>query len=277
MDVKKNLFPPMSTGLAAAATAAPSPDTPPPARLLDLPTGLLVRAFSRCDPIDIARAAAVSLVFHASLAEEGIRLRLQEASYEPPAQPEGESCAVHRLLAQKARAATWLAGDGRVDATCVHRGVSGCTLLLVAASNGHKQLVEVLLKRGAKLAAQNSYGVTALMLAANQGREQVVELLLQHGAEVDLQDGDGDAALTSAAIEGHPAVVLQLLRAGADMALRTADGKTAMQIAKEKGHTECVAAVKTFLGEVAVHYQTISLITYLIISTYLITLLLSNN
>ena len=32
-------------------------------------------------------------------------------------------------------------------------------------------------------------------------------------------------------------------------ALRT--GETALQIAKEKGHTECVAAVKTFLGEVA--------------------------
>ena len=35
------------------------------------------------------------------------------------------------------------------------------------------------------------------------------------------------------------------------MTLRTAAGKTALQIAKEKGHTECVAAVKTFLGEVA--------------------------
>ena len=33
---------------------------------------------------------------------------------------------------------TWLAGDGLVDATCVHRGVSGCTLLLIAAGHGHK-------------------------------------------------------------------------------------------------------------------------------------------
>ena len=56
-----------------------------------------MRAFSRCDPADIARVAAVSLLFHASLAEQGIRLRLQEAGYEPPAQPEGESCAVRWL------------------------------------------------------------------------------------------------------------------------------------------------------------------------------------
>merc|ERR1712091_631020 len=86
-----------SRRLATAATAAPSPDTPPPLRLLDLPTDLLLRAVSRCDPADIARVTAVSLLFHASLAEDGIRLRLQEAGYEVPAQPEGESCAVRWL------------------------------------------------------------------------------------------------------------------------------------------------------------------------------------
>jgi len=86
-----------SRRLATAATAAPSPSTPPPARLLDLPTELLVRALSHCSPADIARVAAVSLLFHSSLAEDGIRLRLQEAGYELPAQPEGESCAVRWL------------------------------------------------------------------------------------------------------------------------------------------------------------------------------------
>ena len=86
-----------SRRLASAATAAPSPDTQRPARLLDLPTELLVRVVSRCDPLDIARAAAVSLLFHASLAVEGIRLRAQERGYELPAQPEGEDCAVRWL------------------------------------------------------------------------------------------------------------------------------------------------------------------------------------
>ena len=81
----------------AAAAAAPSPDTPPPARLLDLPTDLLVRVVSRCDPIDIARVAAVSLLFHASLAVEAIRLWAQERGFELPALPEGESCAVRWL------------------------------------------------------------------------------------------------------------------------------------------------------------------------------------
>ena len=82
---------------ATSAAAAPSPDTPPPARLLDLPTDLLVRVVSRCDPVDIARVAAVSLLFHASLALEGIRLWAQERGFVLPAQPEGEGCAVRWL------------------------------------------------------------------------------------------------------------------------------------------------------------------------------------
>ena len=86
-----------SRRLASAATAAPSPGTPPPARLLDLPRELLLRALSRCGPADIARVAAVSLLFHASLAVEAIRLWAQERGYELPAQPEGEGCPVRWL------------------------------------------------------------------------------------------------------------------------------------------------------------------------------------
>ena len=97
---------------------------------------------------------------------------------------------------------TWLTGDGRVDATCVRGGVSGCTLLLIAAGHGHKQLVELLMKRGAKVNAQNSYGGTALIAAALSGYVQVVETLLQHGAEIGLQDRSTSTALMFAAIQG---------------------------------------------------------------------------
>ena len=81
----------------APTTAAPLTPARPPARLLDLPTDLLVRIVSRCNPPDIARAAAVSLLFHSSLAAEGIRLWAHERGFELPAQPEGESCAVRWL------------------------------------------------------------------------------------------------------------------------------------------------------------------------------------
>merc|ERR1719424_337966 len=81
-----------------------TPDTPPPARLLDLPRELLVRALSRCDPADIARVAAVSLLFYASLAVEAIRLWARERGFELPAQPEGEGFAVRNGSVLGARA-----------------------------------------------------------------------------------------------------------------------------------------------------------------------------
>jgi len=80
------------------STTAAARETPPPTYLLDLPTDLLVRVLPCCDsPLDIARVAAVSLLFHASLAVEGIRLWAQERGFELPALPEGEGCAVRWL------------------------------------------------------------------------------------------------------------------------------------------------------------------------------------
>ena len=79
----------------AARAASPHHPKPPPTRLLDLPRELLERVLSRCDsPIDIARVAPVSHLFHASLAEEGIRLWAQERGFELPTKPQGEGCAV---------------------------------------------------------------------------------------------------------------------------------------------------------------------------------------
>ena len=65
-----------------ALTALPSPQQP--AQLLALPTDLLSRIVSQCDPVDIARVAAVSLLLHESVVEEGLHLRAQELGYELP-------------------------------------------------------------------------------------------------------------------------------------------------------------------------------------------------
>ena len=126
-----------SRRLASASTAAPSPDAPPPARLLDLPRELLERVLSRFNsPIDIVRVAAVSRLFHASLALEGIRLWAQERGFELPAQPEGESCAVRWLCysallresnpparaAAGERHSVFIDGEGRLS-SCVQRGL----------------------------------------------------------------------------------------------------------------------------------------------------------
>ena len=110
------------------AARAASPPPPPPPRTAPSPT-FLARVISRCDPADIARVAAVSLLFYASLAAEGIRLWAQERGFELPAQPEDESCAVRWLcfaallcesnpparLATGERHSVFIDGEGRLS------------------------------------------------------------------------------------------------------------------------------------------------------------------
>ena len=69
----------------------------------------------------------------------------------------------------------WLEGGGRADATYERGGVSGLTLLMGAAGNGHERVVELLLQRGAEINKQDSDGWTALMYAADNGHERAVE------------------------------------------------------------------------------------------------------
>ncbi len=144
----------------------------------------------------------------------------------------------------------WLDGGRRADATYERDGVSGITLLMLAANCGHERVVELLLRRGAEINLQDSIGITALMAAARNGCERVVNLLIRRGAEVNLQDSDGFTALMNAALLNHTAIVRRLLRAGADAAARTASGKTAPQMAKAKGNAECVEAFKKHVQEV---------------------------
>ena len=79
------------------------------------------------------------------------------------------------------------------------RGATDLTTLMDAAIDGHKQLIELLLRRGAEIDKQNGKGGTALMGAAQEGHERAVELLLQRGAEINKQNSDGCTALMFAA------------------------------------------------------------------------------
>jgi 26S proteasome non-ATPase regulatory subunit 10 len=57
-----------------------------------------------------------------------------------------------------------------------------------AASIGNAELVEVLLTRGADVNAKNNGGRTALHYAASKGRLEIAQLLLTHGAKINITD-----------------------------------------------------------------------------------------
>jgi hypothetical protein len=83
------------------------------------------------------------------------------------------------------------------------RDIWGDTALIAATNKGHKDEVELLLNKGAKIEAKNKSGNTA---AAGTGQAEVVTLLLDKGAKIKARGHEGTTALIAAAWWGHERV-----------------------------------------------------------------------
>ena len=88
--------------------------------------------------------------------------------------------------------------------------------LRVAALNGHKAMVELLLARGAEVNAADRNGRTALLEAAQRGFLSVVETSLAAKADPNVRDLSSQTPLTLAAKNGFRPVAAALLAHGAD-------------------------------------------------------------
>ena len=58
-----------------------------------------------------------------------------------------------------------------------------------AVSRGHKEVIELLIAKGADVNAKDStFGRTLLHIAAREGHKEIVELLLAKGVDVNAKD-----------------------------------------------------------------------------------------
>jgi len=126
------------------------------------------------------------------------------------------------------------------------QAADGFTALHLAAFFHQPQTAELLLDRGADAssAATNATRVTPLNSAAAARSREVVALLLARGAQVDAAQHGGWTALHSAAHNGDLAVIDLLLAHGADRARKSDDGKTALDMAVEAGHAEAAERLR---------------------------------
>ncbi|CAE7789338.1 Kidins220, partial [Symbiodinium sp. KB8] len=130
----------------------------------------------------------------------------------------------HSETAVQAKTATFRAHLGTA-ASALDDDVSesGQAALMLAALNGHADIVKELLAKGANKDIRNTFGrslgwlcTTALMYAARNGHADIVKELL----------AKGETALMLAALNGYPDIVKELLAKGADKA---AAGRKAQQ------------------------------------------------
>ena len=99
---------------------------------------------------------------------------------------------------------------------------------------------QLLLNRGADIDAQDDYKHTALIYASAWGNAEFARMLLERGAVIDARDNLGRTALHWTAINGRTEVVRLLLVRGADAHVRDEDGFTPSEYVSQTGHHEIV-------------------------------------
>jgi ankyrin repeat protein len=105
------------------------------------------------------------------------------------------------------------------------------TALSFAEMGGNKEVVRLLLDKGARPTKDRVDGITPLMTAAETGRTEVLRLLLDHKHEVNARDVEGTTALMFAARRGRTQAARVLLDAGADLNAADVHGRTALMYA----------------------------------------------
>lgn len=137
---------------------------------------------------------------------------------------------------------------------------TGWAPLLYASYNGHAEIAEILLRRGADPNERAPNGTTPLMLAAKSGSAELVDVLLRHGANPSLKNDDNKtaadwgnetqntdaakkvaraAALLSQALEavkgGQPETLKRALDAGLDPNSADPEGNSLLMVAAREG------------------------------------------
>ena len=173
---------------------------------------------------------------------------------------EGDADRVRELLDAGADVNVRNANKGRLQYTPLHW----------AARNGHLEIAEILISRGADLDAEDPDYSTPLYLAAEQGHPKVVEFLISKGAEVNVKSSRwgytplhraawgpvamrkhlGGRTVREAELnENYLKIVGMLLEKGAKVNARDNDGKTPLDQAITSGKKETIALLRKHGGK----------------------------
>jgi uncharacterized protein len=118
--------------------------------------------------------------------------------------------------------------------------------LVMAAYEGHTEIVKLLLEAGADVSAVDpGMKATALHAAAYAGRAAAARLLIEYHIELDKQGPyNGYTALHDAVWQNNIEVVKVLLEAGANLNIKSNSGQTPLEFAESRHHTEIARLIQ---------------------------------
>jgi LPXTG-motif cell wall-anchored protein len=96
---------------------------------------------------------------------------------------------------------------------------------MLSAEKGYKEIVKLLIQKGANVNVSNDYGETPLIFAAREGHKEVVAELIAGKADVNAKTNDKDyemviayqTPLMAATINGHVEIAKMLIDAKANL------------------------------------------------------------
>jgi uncharacterized protein len=110
--------------------------------------------------------------------------------------------------------------------------------LMMAALNGHEELVKALIAKGADV---NKTGWTPLHYAATKGHLGIIKLLLEKSAYIDAESPNKSTPLMMAAMYGTFDAMKLLIDEGADVLLKNDLNLTALDFARQANRSDSAA------------------------------------
>lgn len=128
-------------------------------------------------------------------------------------------------------------GEGRERDYIKDRG--GDSILHTACEYGHKEILQMLIKKGIDVNAIDKRGDTPLHCAARNGQVEIVALLLEKNANINARSKTGHSPISQAIRNGHLSIVKILSKNGAYTDNVLSSGRwTALHVASYYGQID---------------------------------------
>ena len=127
------------------------------------------------------------------------------------------------------------------DINLNRKNSSGETAIMVAALQGHIEVVKFLISREAEV---NQPGWTPLIYAATTGRNEIIKILIENHAYIDATSPSGVTSLMMAVRGGHRSTVKLLIDEDADVTVRNDVGDSALTWAERGPDAEMVKMLR---------------------------------